>query len=151
MRRRPPREIAAEIAEAAARLEPVERAEVAGPGFVNLFLRDDWFAATLDEILGAGDEFGAGSAEQPERVQVEMVSANPTGPITVASARNGAYGDSVARLFELGGHAVEREYYYNDSGAPDGAVPRVGRRRAARGGAARGRLRTAPTSTISPP
>ena len=116
VRRRPPREIAAEIAEAAARLEPVDRAEVAGPGFVNLFLRDEWFAATLGEILAAGDEFGSGSVEQPERVQVEMVSANPTGPITVASARNGAYGDSVARLFDLGGHAVEREYYYNDSG-----------------------------------
>jgi arginyl-tRNA synthetase len=116
VRRRPPREIAAEIAEAAARLEPVQRAEVAGPGFVNLFLRDEWFAATLDEILATGDEFGSGGAEQPERVQVEMVSANPTGPITVASARNGAYGDSVARLFELGGHGVEREYYYNDSG-----------------------------------
>ncbi len=52
----------------------------------------------------------------PERIQVEMVSANPTGPITVASARNGAYGDSVARLLELAGHEVEREYYYNDAG-----------------------------------
>ncbi len=111
-----PREIAAEIAEAAAGLEAVDRTEVAGPGFVNLFLRDDWFAATLGEILAAGDAYGAGGAEQRERVQVEMVSANPTGPITVASARNGAYGDSVARLFDLAGHAVEREYYYNDSG-----------------------------------
>ena len=116
VRRRPPREIAAEIAQAAARLGPVDRAEIAGPGFVNLFLRDDWFAASLDEILAAGDAYGTGVAEQPERVQVEMVSANPTGPITVASARNGAYGDSVARLLELGGNAVEREYYYNDSG-----------------------------------
>jgi arginyl-tRNA synthetase len=116
VRRRPPREIAAEIAEAAAGLESVERAEVAGPGFVNLFLRDEWFAAALGEILAAGDAFGSGGAEQPERVQVEMVSANPTGPITVAAARNGAYGDSLARLFELAGNAVEREYYYNDSG-----------------------------------
>ncbi len=116
VRGRPPREIAAEIADAAAGLEAVDRAEVAGPGFVNLFLRDDWFAATLGEMLNAGDAYGAGGAEQRERVQVEMVSANPTGPITVASARNGAYGDSVARLFDLAGHAVEREYYYNDSG-----------------------------------
>ncbi len=116
VRRRPPREIAAEIAEAAAALEAVDHAEVAGPGFVNLFLRDEWFAATLEGILAAGDAYGSGGAEQPERVQVEMVSANPTGPITVASARNGAYGDSVARLLGLAGHAVEREYYYNDSG-----------------------------------
>jgi arginyl-tRNA synthetase len=116
-RRRPPREIATEIAEAAAGLEAVERAEVAGPGFVNLFLGDEWFAAALAEILADGDTFGSRTPEHRERVQVEMVSANPTGPITVASARNGAYGDAVARLFELAGQEVEREYYYNDAGA----------------------------------
>ena len=115
-RRKPPREIAAEIAEAAAGLEAVERAEVAGPGFVNLFLRDEWFAAALAEILEDGDAYGAGAAAEPERVQVEMVSANPTGPLHVAHGRNGAYGDAVARLFDLAGHQVEREYYYNDSG-----------------------------------
>jgi arginyl-tRNA synthetase len=115
-RRQPPREIAAEIAEAGARLEGVERAEVAGPGFVNLFLRDGWFGSALSEILGDGEAYGAAAAERQERVQVEMVSANPTGPLHVAHGRNGAYGDAVARLFELGGHAVEREYYYNDSG-----------------------------------
>jgi len=116
-RRLPPREIAAEIAQAAAGLEVVERAEVAGPGFVNFFLRDEWFSSALAAILEAGDAYGAGGAEQRERVQVEMVSANPTGPITVASARNGAYGDALARLFALAGHEVEREYYYNDAGA----------------------------------
>jgi arginyl-tRNA synthetase len=116
-RRRPPREIAAEIAEAASTIEAVERAEVAGPGFVNLFLGDEWFASALGQILADGEAFGGGGAEPRQRVQVEMVSANPTGPITVASARNGAYGDSVARLFELAGNDVEREYYYNDSGA----------------------------------
>jgi arginyl-tRNA synthetase len=116
-RRRPPREIAAEIAEAAAGLGAVERAEVAGPGFVNLFLCDEWFASSLGELLEDGDAYGGGVPAQRERVQVEMVSANPTGPIPVSSARNGAYGDSLARLFELAGHEVEREYYYNDSGA----------------------------------
>jgi arginyl-tRNA synthetase len=115
-RRRAPREIAAEIAEAAAELDAVDRAEVAGPGFVNLFLRDEWFAAALAEILAAGEDYGSAEVEPRERVQVEMVSANPTGPILVSHARNGAYGDSVARLFELAGQEVEREYYYNDSG-----------------------------------
>jgi arginyl-tRNA synthetase len=115
-RRQSPREIAAEIAQAAAGLEVIERAEVAGPGFVNLFLRDAWFASALAEILGEGDTFGSGARDGRQRVQVEMVSANPTGPILVSHARNGAYGDSVARLFELAGHEVEREYYYNDSG-----------------------------------
>jgi arginyl-tRNA synthetase len=116
-RRRPPRDIAAEIAEAATGLEVVERAEVAGPGFVNVFLRDEWFVSALREMLDDGDAYGSGGAERRERVQVEMVSANPTGPITVAAGRNGAYGDAVARLFELAGQAVEREYYYNDAGA----------------------------------
>jgi len=115
-RRRPPRELAAELAAAANALPEVERAEVAGPGFVNLFLDDAWFGGTLREIVDAGEAYGAG-AEQGARVQVEMVSANPTGPITVASARNGAYGDSLARLLEFAGHDVEREYYYNDAGA----------------------------------
>jgi arginyl-tRNA synthetase len=116
-RKQAPRELAAELAEAAAALPEVERAEVAGPGFVNLFLTDAWFAAALGEMLAAGSDYGAGFAAQRERVQVEMVSANPTGPITVASARNGAIGDSLARLLELGGDEVEREYYYNDAGA----------------------------------
>jgi arginyl-tRNA synthetase len=116
-RRQPPREIAAEIAEAAAGLDVVDRAEVAGPGFVNLFLRDGWFASALAGVLADGDAYGSRAPERRERVQVEMVSANPTGPLVVSAARNGAYGDSVARLCELAGHEVEREYYYNDSGA----------------------------------
>jgi arginyl-tRNA synthetase len=115
-RRRPPRELAEEIAASAQTLPGVERAEVAGPGFVNLFLDDAWFGEALASMLEAGEQFGAGAPEHPMRIQVEMVSANPTGPLTVGSARNGAYGDAVARLLELAGHQVEREYYYNDAG-----------------------------------
>jgi arginyl-tRNA synthetase len=89
---------------------------VAGPGFVNLELTDAWFTQTLASVLADGGRFGGDSASTPERVQVEMVSANPTGPVTVASARNGAYGDCVARLLAFAGHSVEREYYYNDAG-----------------------------------
>jgi arginyl-tRNA synthetase len=114
--KRPPREVAEELAESAVSLPDVERAEIAGPGFLNLFLTDDWFAGLLAEVSAAGAQFGGGSAAVPERVQVEMVSANPTGPVTVAAARNGAYGDCVARLLSFAGHAVEREYYYNDAG-----------------------------------
>jgi arginyl-tRNA synthetase len=116
-RRLPPREIAEEIAGKAQALAAVDKAEVAGPGFVNLWLSAVWYAEALGEILEAGDRYGAGTPLKRERVQVEMVSANPTGPITVASARNGAIGDSVARLLEHAGHEIEREYYYNDSGA----------------------------------
>jgi arginyl-tRNA synthetase len=112
-----PRETAAELAARSAELPSVERAEVAGPGFVNLWLSAAWFGEALAELVAAGPAFGGKQALRRERVQVEMVSANPTGPITVASARNGAYGDSVARLLEFAGHDVEREYYYNDAGA----------------------------------
>jgi arginyl-tRNA synthetase len=116
-RRRPPRELAEELAAAVVGLPEVERAEVAGPGFLNLWLTPSWFGGALAGILEAGPAYGGGGAEPRERVQVEMVSANPTGPVTVASARNGAYGDAVARILEHVGHEVEREYYYNDAGA----------------------------------
>jgi arginyl-tRNA synthetase len=111
--RRPPREFAGELAQKAAALDEIERAEVAGPGFVNLWVTPAWLGEALAEI---GPDYGSGFAEPRERVQVEMVSANPTGPLHVAHGRNGAYGDSVARLFEYAGDEVQREYYYNDSG-----------------------------------
>jgi arginyl-tRNA synthetase len=114
--RRPPQDVAAELAGEAMTLPAVERAEVAGPGFVNLWLADEWYADALEEILARGHDYGAGSASRRQRIQVEMVSANPTGPLTVAHARNAAYGDSVARLLKYAGHDVSREYYYNDAG-----------------------------------
>lgn len=113
---KPPRELAEQLAREATELEAVERAEVAGPGFLNLFLRPAWYTQALGEILEAGEMYGGGFLETAERVQVEMVSANPTGPLTVGSARNGAYGDAVARLLEFAGNEVEREYYFNDVG-----------------------------------
>jgi arginyl-tRNA synthetase len=112
-RKRPPRELAAELAARAEELEEIERAEVAGPGFLNLWVTTGWFADALREI---GPHYGAGEPEQPQKIQVELISANPAGPLTVGSARNGAYGDSVARLLDFAGHNVEREYYFNDAG-----------------------------------
>ena len=113
---RAPRDVAQDLAASVTTLSDVTRAEVAGPGFLNLWLEPAWFGEALAELLDGGPDFGGGSAGALERVQVEMVSANPTGPLTVGSARNGAYGDSVARLLEFAGHTVEREYYYNDVG-----------------------------------
>jgi arginyl-tRNA synthetase len=115
-RRQAPLAIAEELVGAAAGLPGVERAEVAPPGFLNLVLTPAWYGEALGELLAAGADYGADSAEVRERVQVELVSANPTGPLHVGGARNGAYGDSVARLLEFAGHSVEREYYYNDAG-----------------------------------
>jgi arginyl-tRNA synthetase len=111
---RPPRELAEELAARIAGLDEVVSAEVAGPGFINLRLADDFFLEALAEM---GEGYGGGWATAPERVQVELVSANPTGPIVVSAARNGAFGDCVARLLAFGGNDVAREYYYNDAGA----------------------------------
>jgi arginyl-tRNA synthetase len=115
-RRMSPRELAEELRQAAEQIDGVERAEVAGPGFLNLFLGSSWYGEALSEMLKAGGRFGAASAEHPERVQVELVSANPTGPLTVGSGRNAAYGDSLARLLAFSGNEVKREYYVNDHG-----------------------------------
>jgi len=115
--RRPPREVAEGLREQLGAVDGIAAVEVAGPGFLNLSVDDAWLALQVTSIVEAGTSFGSGSAEVSERVQVELVSANPTGPITVASARNGAYGDAVARLLTFAGHAVEREYYYNDAGS----------------------------------
>ncbi len=115
--RRAPRAVAEELAARMIGVAGVDRVEVAGPGFLNLFLDDAWFVRVVAQALDEGEAFGGGSAPVRERIQVEMVSANPTGPVTVASARNGAYGDSVARLLTFAGHEVEREYYYNDVGS----------------------------------
>ncbi|HJS49041.1 MAG TPA: arginine--tRNA ligase, partial [Gaiellaceae bacterium] len=84
---------------------------------VNVRVSDAWISESVGDVLNSGAAFGGGSAATRERIQVEMVSANPTGPLTVGSARNGAFGDSVARLLEFAGQTVEREYYYNDAGA----------------------------------
>jgi arginyl-tRNA synthetase len=122
----PPREIAERLAgELSGRLGTrAERVEVAGPGFLNVFLADDWFATALRELLDAGDAFGAGSPEAPENVLVEFVSANPTGPLTAASGRHAAFGDALARILDLAGHTVGREYYFNDRGSQ---VDRLGK------------------------
>jgi arginyl-tRNA synthetase len=111
--KRSPREFAAELAERVATLDEVERTEVAGPGFLNLWVTTEWLAEALAEV---GPDYGGGTAAERQRIQVELVSANPAGPLTVGSARNGAYGDSVARLLAYAGHEIEREYYFNDSG-----------------------------------
>ncbi len=90
---------------------------MAGPGFLNLFVSDAWLSHALAAVLAAGERFGAGNAAAPERILVEFVSANPTGPMHVGHARNAAYGDSLARVLEFHGHSVEREFYVNDAGS----------------------------------
>jgi arginyl-tRNA synthetase len=107
----------------------LERAEVAGPGFVNLFLSDSWYRQAIAQLHSTGEGLEVAGVESPMRILVEFVSANPTGPLTAAGGRHAAYGDSVARLLEAVGHQVSREYYVNDSG---GQIERFGASIAAR-------------------
>ncbi len=94
----------------------LDHVEVAGPGFLNLFLSDSWYARSLAGSLEAGEDYGRGQAVAAGRVNLEFVSANPTGPVTVASARHAAYGDSLCRVLAFAGRDVEREFYVNDRG-----------------------------------
>jgi arginyl-tRNA synthetase len=114
-----PREVAERLgAELGRRLGGrLRRFEVAGPGFLNLFLADSWLLGALARVLGGDGTFGAGGAQPAERILVEFVSANPTGPMHVGHARNAAYGDSLARVLAFHGHEVEREFYVNDAGS----------------------------------
>jgi arginyl-tRNA synthetase len=114
-----PRDVAATLAEdLGTRLgSALDRVEVAGPGFLNLFMSDVWCVRALGHVLAAGDAYGGGGADPVQRIDVEFVSANPTGPMTAAGARHAAYGDALARLLEFCGHDVTREYYVNDFGS----------------------------------
>ena len=111
----PPRQVAEAIVEALEHAPFLERVEVAGPGFLNFFLTNDWLYDALGRVLTEGPNYGR-SAPTGKRVQVEFVSANPTGPLHVGHARNAVLGDALARLLEAAGWTVEREYYFNDAG-----------------------------------
>jgi arginyl-tRNA synthetase len=112
---RAPREVAQAIVDALAPVPFVEAVQVAGPGFINMFVTDDWLFDVLRRIREEGARYGH-AASHGRRVQVEFVSANPTGPLTLGHARNAAIGDALARLLEATGWNVEREYYFNDAG-----------------------------------
>ncbi|OFZ96360.1 MAG: arginine--tRNA ligase [Betaproteobacteria bacterium RIFCSPLOWO2_02_67_12] len=96
---------------------PLEAVEIAGPGFINLRLAARARHAVIEEVLRAGARYGWAAVRHPGRIQVEFVSANPTGPLHVGHGRQAALGDAIAKLLEAQGHAVTREFYYNDAGA----------------------------------
>jgi arginyl-tRNA synthetase len=101
----------------------IARAEVAGPGFVNVWLNPRHVEQQVDAIRAAGLNYGRSQTQKPKRIDVEFVSANPTGPLTVGNARGAFVGDLLCRVLEAVGHEVTREYYFNDSG---GQVERLG-------------------------
>ncbi len=114
-----PRALAVEIAAALAEDEDVETAEVAGPGFINIRLRPSVFARVLRAALAQGRDFGRPAPGRivPRKIDVEFVSANPTGPMHVGHGRGAVFGDALANLLAFAGHEVTREYYINDAGA----------------------------------
>ncbi|MDA3919628.1 MAG: arginine--tRNA ligase [Salinisphaera sp.] len=114
--RRNPREIAQAIVDELSDDERIARVEIAGPGFINFFLAPAVFRATIDEILDSGDQYGRSHAGDGQKVLIEFVSANPTGPLHVGHGRGAAVGDCLARLYEATGWDVTREFYYNDAG-----------------------------------
>ncbi len=115
--RRSPRQVAEAIVKHLPALPAIERVEVAGPGFLNVFLAPRWCAEALHEVLRAGASHGTGEQEQGRRYRIEFVSANPTGPLVIVNARAAAVGDALARVLRSQGASVECQYYVNDAGA----------------------------------
>lgn len=112
----PPRQLATLLCEHLPNNTLVTRTEIAGPGFINFFLSTDSNVAVIGDILSRGARFGCSDSGQGRKVQVEFVSANPTGPLHVGHGRGAAIGDSLCRLLTATGWQVSREFYYNDAG-----------------------------------
>lgn len=112
-----PRDLAERLIAALPASSAISSVEIAGPGFINFFVNTSAAGEVLFDILEAGDDFGRNSDGAGQKVQVEFVSANPTGPLHVGHGRGAAVGDSLCRLLEANGFEVTREFYYNDAGA----------------------------------
>lgn len=119
---RAPRELAQAIVEQLPQDNLIARAEIAGPGFINFYLKAGASLHIIDTILEQGEDFARNTLGQGQRVQVEFVSANPTGPLHVGHGRGAAYGATVANLLDAVGYKVHREYYVNDAGRQMGIL-----------------------------
>src|SRR5499425_1648978 len=114
--KRPPRQIADAVARNFPAMPEVARVEVAGPGFLNVFLAPAWTSGALHDILAVGADYGRGTSRAGRSIRLEFVSANPTGPLVIVNARAAAVGDSLARLLRVQGARVTTEFYVNDAG-----------------------------------
>ncbi|MFB9865966.1 arginine--tRNA ligase [Vreelandella sulfidaeris] len=112
-----PRELATTLVAALPDSDAIQKTEIAGPGFINFFASADAAAQIVAQVLDCGDTFGRSLIGKGEKVQVEFVSANPTGPLHVGHGRGAAIGDCLCRLLEATGYDITREFYYNDAGA----------------------------------
>src|SRR5699024_6838701 len=94
----------------------IEKVEIAGPGFINFFMKDTFLENVVEAVLEAGSNYGKSNSGEGERIQVEFVSVNPTGDLHLGHARGAAFGDILCNVYETAGYQVEREYYINDAG-----------------------------------
>ncbi len=113
---KPPRDVAQMIIDALPESGAITKVEIAGPGFINFFMAQEAQSEVINSILSAGDKFGHNNSGKGEKVQVEFVSANPTGPLHVGHGRGAAVGDCLCRLLSANGWDVTAEFYYNDAG-----------------------------------
>jgi arginyl-tRNA synthetase len=113
---KPPREIAQSFSEMLNQEENFSKVEIAGPGFINFWIAEDFYRKNLKDLLEKGDDFFKLDLGRGQKVLVEFVSANPTGPLHIGHGRGAAYGDSIARILSQTGFSVVREYYINDQG-----------------------------------
>ncbi|HET7295401.1 MAG TPA: arginine--tRNA ligase [Vicinamibacteria bacterium] len=127
--RRSPRQVAELILANLPALPEVDRVEVAGPGFLNVFLSPVWCARQIPGILAEGEAYGTAASLRGDRIRVEFVSANPTGPLVIVNARAAAVGDALARILRSQGADVAAEYYINDAGTQAEALARSFRAR----------------------
>ena len=111
-----PKELAENLEKSLRKLNKFKKVEAAGPGFVNITLHREDFVSIIKEIIKLEEDFGKSEIGNKKRVQIEFVSANPTGPLHVGHGRGAAYGDAIGRILKSTGHCVEKEYYINDAG-----------------------------------
>ena len=111
-----PKKLAEELKTRLKKINKFDNVEVAGPGFINISLKRENFASIIEYINENKDSFGSSNIGKKNKVQIEFVSANPTGPLHVGHGRGAAYGDAIGRILESTGSIVEKEYYVNDAG-----------------------------------
>ena len=111
-----PQEIANKIIEELTKNELYEKVEIAGPGFINFKINPEEYQKAIADIITAGNNYGASDLGKDLKYNIEFISANPTGPLTIGNARGGVIGDTLANVLAVTGHKVTREYYFNDAG-----------------------------------
>jgi arginyl-tRNA synthetase len=114
--KRNPKELANELQKELANSNKFEKVESAGPGFINITLKREDFVSTIENINVQSLNFGSSDHGKDKSIQIEFVSANPTGPLHVGHGRGAAYGDAIARILKSSGYNVQKEYYINDAG-----------------------------------